>query len=114
MFISKNQRQKPGFRPRTKARLFLTRPWFAGAVISRLALVSVYVVLAAISLSTSTPYTQNFDAMGTTATATLPADFRVDKPGTVRTVGTFAAAGTTTSLLGGANLSTIASNGIYN
>src|SRR6266516_6503030 len=71
-------------------------------------------VVASISLSTSTAYTQNFDGIGTSATATLPADFRADKPSTVRTVGTFAAAGTTTSLVGGANLSSSASNGIYN
>jgi hypothetical protein len=58
--------------------------------------------------------TQNFDSMGTTATATLPADFRVDKPTTVRTVGTFAAAGTVTGFVGGANLSSSATNGIYN
>jgi hypothetical protein len=44
----------------------------------------------------------------------LPADFRVDKPATVRTVGTYASALSATSLLGGANLSTSASNGIYN
>ena len=61
--------------------------------------------MAQIALSTSTPYTQNFDGIGTTATATLPATFRVDKPAVVRTVGTYAAATTATSLLGGANLS---------
>src|SRR5215831_6922808 len=69
---------------------------------------------AAVNLSTSTAYTQNFDSMGTSATATLPTDFRVDKPSTVRTVGTYSAAGTATSLVGGANLSSSASNGIYN
>jgi DNA/RNA endonuclease G (NUC1) len=114
MFARKNQRPNPGIRPRTKSRLFLSRTWFIAAGVSLLALVSVYVVLAAISLSTTTPYTQNFDGMGTSATATLPTDFRVDKPSTVRTVGTFAAAGTTTNFAGGANLSTTASNGIYN
>ncbi len=72
------------------------------------------VAMAQIALSTSTPYTQNFDAMGTSATATLPSGFRVDKPAVVRTVGTFAAAVTATSLAGGANLSSSASNGIYN
>jgi hypothetical protein len=70
--------------------------------------------MAQIALSTSSPYTQNFDAMGTSATATLPSGFRVDKPATVRTVGTFAAAVAATSLAGGANLSSSASNGIYN
>src|SRR5437763_3175597 len=73
-----------------------------------------YVALAAISLSTSVAVTQNFDGIGTVAAATLPADFRVDKPATVRTVGTFSTALTATTLLGGANLSTSASNGIYN
>src|SRR5437868_15522973 len=69
---------------------------------------------AAIALSTSIPYQQNFDGMGTTATASLPADFKADKVATVRTVGNFATALAATSLAGGANLSTTASNGIYN
>lgn len=69
---------------------------------------------AATPISTSTPYTQNFDGMGVTATAALPADFRVDKPSAVRTVGTFAAAATNTGQVGGANLGSSASNGIYN
>src|SRR5437660_519769 len=76
--------------------------------------IAFYVALAAISIPTAVPYTQNFDGMGTSATATLPADFRVDKPTTVRTVGNFATAVTATSLAGGANLSSTASNGIYN
>src|SRR5436309_1702568 len=83
-----------------------------------LALASVFVVYAAISLSTTTAYTQNFDGMGTPATTTtasnLPADFRADALTSVRTVGTFAAAGTTTARAGAANLSTSAANGIYN
>jgi hypothetical protein len=70
--------------------------------------------LAAIPISSLTAYTQNFDGMGTSATAALPADFRVDKPSTVQTVGTFSAAVTATSFAGGANLSSSASNGIYN
>jgi len=79
--------------------------------------IATYVVRAAVSLSTTTAYTQNFDGMGIPATATtvstLPADFRADALTTVRTVGTFAAAGTTTARAGGANLSTTAANGIY-
>jgi endonuclease G len=78
------------------------------------AMLSVYLVSAAISLSTSTAATQNFDGIGATATATLPADFRADRLATVRTVGTYAAAGTATTQAGGANLSTSAANGIYN
>lgn len=70
---------------------------------------------AAIPISTTTPYTQDFNSIGTSATATLPADFKVDATTTdVRKVGTFAAAGTATVRVGGASLSTTASNGIYN
>src|SRR5215469_11319695 len=74
---------------------------------------------AQIQLSTSTPYTQDFNAIGTSATATMPANFKVDRTGTstssdVRQVGTFSTAGTATTQVGGANLSTSASNGIYN
>jgi len=75
------------------------------------------VVHAAISLSTSAPATQDFDGMGIPATATtpsaLPADFRADNPSTVRTVGSFAVAGSTTPRAGGASLSSSAANGIY-
>src|SRR5207245_11597792 len=59
-------------------------------------------------------YSQNFDGIGTTAIATLPTDFRVDKLSTARTVGTYTAATTATALLGGANLSSSAGNAIYN
>src|SRR5262249_15043812 len=72
-----------------------------------------------IQLSTSTPYTQDFNTMGNSATAALPVTFRVDRTATstasdVRKVGSFSDAGTTTTQVGGANLSTSASNGIYN
>src|SRR5215510_4879608 len=60
------------------------------------------------------PIAQDFDSIGTTATATLLADFKADRLTTVRTVGAFAAAGTVTTQAGGANLSTSAANGIYN
>ena len=83
-----------------------------------LAWISVAVVSAAISLSTSTVYTQNFDGLGVPATTTtpsaLPSDFRADALTTVRTVGVFSAAGTTTARAGGAALAANAANGIYN
>ena len=72
------------------------------------------VVRAEIAIPTGIPYSQPFDSIGTTATATLPMDFRTDRPGAVRTVGTFAAAGTATTQAGGANLGSSATNGIYN
>ena len=87
----------------------------------QLAFVAVFFMLAAstpagaqISLSTASPYTQNFDAIGTSATATLPANWKADKVGTVRTVGTFAAAVTATDDRAGNNMSSSAANGIYN
>ena len=70
-------------------------------------------VLAALPLSTTIPITEAFDGIGT-ATATLPTDFKVDRLGTVRAVGSFAAALTATTQVGGANLSTTAANGVYN
>lgn len=59
-------------------------------------------------------YTQNFDSLGTSATATLPAYWRVDKNATARTLGTYAGAVTATELRAGNNMSSSAGNGIYN
>lgn len=89
------------------------------ATLSVAVLLAFAVVQAAIGIPTGTPYSQTFDSVGATATATLPVDFRADRTTTatasdVRKVGTFAAAGTTTTQVGGANLSTSATNGIYN
>ena len=85
------------------------------ALVVCLAFLTTLSVLHAVSIPTTAPAaTQDFDAIGTAATATLPADFRVDRPGTVRTVGTWAGAGVATTQGGGANLSTTATNGIYN
>lgn len=74
----------------------------------------VFVSRAAISLSTSTPYTQNFDSIGSTATATLPTDFKLDRLTGARVVGTYSAATTATTATGGTNLSSSAGNGAYN
>ena len=80
---------------------------------------SSLVALAAISISTTTPFLQDFNTIGTSATAALPADFRVDRTTTstaadVRRVLTWAGAGTQTTQAGSVNLSTSAANGIYN
>jgi hypothetical protein len=86
----------------------------------QLLFVAVFFILAAssvaaqISLPTAAPYTQNFDGLGTSATATLPANWKVDKLTTAQTVGTFAAAGMMTELSAGNNMSSSATNGIYN
>src|SRR5947209_3731056 len=96
------------FRPALRRRFLLACSF------ALLAFMGTYAALADIPLSTSTATTQNFDGMGSSATALVPTDFRVDALTTVRTVGTFSSAGTATQRAGGANLSTSAGNGIYN
>jgi DNA/RNA endonuclease G (NUC1) len=95
-------------------KIFKTSTTRSLLITATLVLFSVYLVWAAISLSTTTAVTQNFDGIGTTAIATLPTDFRADRLTTVRTVGDYSTAVTATALLGGANLSSTAANGIYN
>src|SRR5256885_10334511 len=94
------------------------RPWRVIITVVVIALVSVYVAFAAISLSTSVPYTQNFTSMGipvsNPAPSNLPADFRQDTIAAVRTLGSFGSANTQTARVGGANVSTTAANGSYN
>ena len=59
--------------------------------------------------------TQNFDTIGTSAIATLPTGWRVDKINDhVRTVGTYANASTETERRAGDNMPGNATNGIYN
>jgi hypothetical protein len=65
---------------------------------------------AAVSLTTS-GIKQNFDSMSTTLN--LPTDWRVDRPSTVRTVGTYSAASPSVQLTGSA-LGSSAANGTYN
>ncbi|HEV8661078.1 MAG TPA: hypothetical protein VGS96_20945, partial [Thermoanaerobaculia bacterium] len=67
-----------------------------------------------IAIPISGSSTQNFDGIGTSATATLSASWKADKQSAARTLGTFSAAVTATERQGGANLSSAASNGIYN
>src|SRR5215472_4985593 len=99
---------------RSVLRFVVARRLAMTAAVSLLLVICSLIASAAISLSTSTAYTQNFDGIGTAAAATLPTDFRADRISTVRTVGSFATAGTVTTSAGGANLSTSAANGIYN
>jgi uncharacterized delta-60 repeat protein/uncharacterized repeat protein (TIGR01451 family) len=72
----------------------------------------------AVNLGTvGTAVTQNFDTMAATATAALPADFKVDKgttSSTVRTVGAYSTALSATEQIGGAGLSGTATGAIYN
>lgn len=59
-------------------------------------------------------YQENFDMMGTSATATVPSNFRVSTTNIARTVTSFATATTTTTQNGGNNLSSTATPGLYN
>ena len=94
------------------------RTWRIVATVTIVALASVYVAYAAISLSTSVPYSQNFNSMGipptSPAISNLPADFRQETIVPPRTLGSFAGGSTTTSRAAGANIATNASPGSYN
>ena len=72
------------------------------------------VSLAQISISTGSSVSENFDGIGTSATASLPSFWKADKNTTVRMVGTYGVAVSATERIGGDNLSTSAANGIYN
>lgn len=63
--------------------------------------------------ATDTSYTETF-SIGATATAALPAGWKIDKNTTARSVGTYAGAGTATEREGSTSLSSSAANGIYN
>ena len=80
-------------RQKKTSRPSLLRTWRLVATVTLIALASVYVAFAAISLSTSVPYTQNFAGMGIPLTnpapSNLPADFRQDTISATRTVGIF-------------------------
>lgn len=69
---------------------------------------------ATVDIEANETYTQDFDGIGTEATATLPTGWKADKQTSVKTVGTYAAGVSATERQGGNNMSTTASNGIYN
>ncbi len=66
-----------------------------------------------INISPGSTITENF-TIGTTATATLPSGWKVDKNTTVRLVGTYSSAVTATERVGDINMTSSAGNGIYN
>ena len=93
------------------------RTWRIVATVTVVAFASVYVAFAAISLSTSVPYSQNFNSMGiplkNPAPSNLPVDFGQDTivpPRTLASVG----GTTTTARVAGANMSSTALPGSYN
>lgn len=69
---------------------------------------------ATVDIEANETYTQNFDGIGTEATAALPTGWKADKNTTVRLVGTYAAGVTATEKQGGNNLSISEAAGIFN
>ena len=92
------------------SKLFIMKTFFLAWM---LALGIFYRGFAQVGISAGTTITENF-SIGPTATATLPAGWKADKNTTVRTVGSYEAAGTATEQRAGNNMSSTAGNGIYN
>lgn len=118
MFARKSEAKLRRTRRPKPHRPALTRTWRVLVTVALVALVSVYVAFAAISLSTSVAYTQNFDSLGiplsSPTPSNLPVDFRQSTASTPRAIGPFLSATNQTLRVGGANLSTTAANGSYN
>lgn len=118
MFARKSAANLRRTRRQKTHRPALTRTWRVVVTVAIVALVSVYVAFAAITLSTSVAYTQNFDSLNiplsSPTPSNLPTDFRVLTLSVPRNVGSFSTGSTQTSRVGGANLSTTAANGSYN
>ena len=93
----------------------LTRRALAAVALASALLLLPLATALAINLNTvETPVIEQFNTIGTSATATLPADFKADKQTVERTVGAYASAVTATEQRAGNNMSSSATNGIYN
>ncbi len=118
MFPRKSRQPGFGNRRRSSSKTFVKRSTLIVALITSVAFISAYVAFAAISLSTSVPYTQNFDGMGIPASnpapSSLPIDFRVDTISAARTLGSYFSSSASTARVAGANMATNAANGSYN
>lgn len=78
-------------------------------------LIPFIISYAQISISVGGNVSENFNSIGTSATATMPVNWKVDKNASaVRTVGTYGAAVTATNYYAGNTMSSQAGNGIYN
>lgn len=69
---------------------------------------------AQVNIANGQTITENFDGIGLTETAALPTGWKVDKLTDVRLLGDYTTAVAATERRGGNNMSTTASNGIYN
>ncbi len=83
-------------------------------LVSGLLIISTLIALYGVNIAAGGTVIQNFDGLGTSATASMPTDWKVDKNKTVRSVGSYSAAATATEQRAGNNMATNAPNGIYN
>ncbi len=67
-----------------------------------------------VNIQVGNTYTQDFDGIGTSATATLPSGWKASKNTNVRSVDSYSSAVTKTEQSAGNNMSSSAANGIYN
>ena len=118
MFQRQSRRPLRRTRPQKTHRPASIRTWRVVTTVTLIAFASVYVAFAAISLSTSSPYTQNFSSMGVPLSnpspSSLPADFSVATAVAPRTIGALVGTSATTARVGGANVSSTAASGSYN
>jgi len=84
------------------------------SLIGCLLIISTLIALYGVNIAAGGTVTQNFDGIGTSQTATMPTDWKVDKNKTVRSVGTYSEAVTATEQRAGNNMPNDATNGIYN
>jgi hypothetical protein len=66
------------------------------------------------TISVGSSYTQNFNGIGTSATAALPTGWKIDAQTTARLLGTYSTAATATTAVAGVSMSSTAGGGIYN
>jgi endonuclease I len=78
-----------------------------------LLLIPFIISYSQIQISVGSSKSESF-SIGTSATATMPTGWKVDKNTSVRTVGTYSAAVSVTDRIGGNNIISTAGNGIYN
>ena len=84
------------------------------SLIGCLLIISTLIALYGVNIAAGGTVTENFDGIGTSQTATMPTDWKVNKNKTVRSVGTYSAAVTATEQRAGNNMPDNAPNGIYN
>lgn len=82
------------------------------ALVALVAMV-LFTALNAVDIIPGGTVSQDF-TIGTSATATLPTGWKVDKNSTARTLGTYSGAVAATDNRGGNNMTTSESNGVYN